>query len=40
MDATTPQDRLTKIQADISAQKDLLDELSGQRRAVHLSHPG
>lgn len=36
---TTPQDRLAKIQADISAQRDLLDELSEQRRAARTVPP-
>jgi hypothetical protein len=33
-----PQERIAKVQAQISAQKDLLDELSGQRRAAQ-SYP-
>jgi lysophospholipase L1-like esterase len=39
MSNTTPQDRLAKIQAEISTRKDLLDELSGQRRAARSLPP-
>jgi len=35
----TTQQRLAKIQTEISAQKDLLDELSGQRRAARSFPP-